>query len=220
MTLISPSLLAADFLHLDKDIEIINRSEADWLHLDIMDGEFVPNISFGFPVLSSIRKTLQKPMDVHFMIMHPEKYIDRTAELGAMLMNVHIEACGTKTSDVINAIRSAGMKAGVTISPDTAVEEVYPYLSAADMVLVMGVYPGFGGQRFIEDTIRKVRELRSFIDSNGLSTLIQVDGGVDGRTAPLLVDAGCDVLVSGSYVFKAPDPMQTISSLRGLCRKP
>ena len=218
MTLVSPSLLAADFLHLDRDIEMINRSEADWLHLDIMDGEVVPNISFGFPVLSSIRKTLQKPMDVHFMIMHPEKYIDRTAELGAMLMNVHIEACGTKTSDVINAIHSSGMKAGVTISPDTAVEDVYPYLSSADMVLVMGVYPGFGGQSFIEATIQKVSGLRSFIDSNALSTLIQVDGGVDGRTAPALIDAGCDVLVSGSYVFKSADPLQSISWLKGLSR--
>lgn len=211
-------MLAADFLHLDRDIDMINNSQADWLHLDIMDGEFVPNISFGFPVLDSVSRQLSKPMDVHFMIMHPEKYVERTARLGAWLMNVHIEACCERTADVIRQIHHAGMKAGVTISPDTPVEDVYPYLRDADMVLVMGVYPGFGGQRFIEATIDRVSALRHYIDNNDCHTLIQVDGGVDAKTAPRLVQAGCDVLVSGSYVFKAANPSAVISDLKSLSR--
>lgn len=214
--LISPSLLAADFLHLEKEIEMINNSQADWLHLDIMDGLFVPNISFGFPVLEAVSKLLRKPMDVHYMTVHPEDYIARTAKLGAMMMNVHIEACGEKTPTVIRDIHDAGMKAAITISPDTPVDSVHPYISDVDMVLVMGVYPGFGGQKFIEATTERVRQLRHIIDSTNSHALIEVDGGVDNITAPRLVEAGCDVLVSGSYVFKAPSPDNAILTLKGL----
>lgn len=213
--LLSPSLLAADFLHLEQDIEMINNSHADWLHLDIMDGLFVPNISFGFPVLEAISKILRKPMDVHYMTVHPEDYIARTAELGAMMMNVHIEACGERTSKVIEEIHDAGMKAAITISPDTPVDSVRPYIPDVDMVLVMGVYPGFGGQKFIEATTERVRQLKQLIISSKSHALIEVDGGVDKLTAPRLVEAGCDVLVSGSYVFKSPSPDDAILTLKG-----
>lgn len=212
--LVSPSLLAADFLHLSRDIDMINRSTADWLHLDIMDGLFVPNISFGFPVIEAVAKELRKPMDVHFMTMQPELYIERTARLGAMMMNVHVEACKGETASIIRRIHDTGMKAAVTISPDTPVPAVAPYLANVDMVLVMGVYPGFGGQKFIEATTARVAQLRRMIDDCGSGVLIEVDGGVDGRTAPLLAQAGCDVLVSGSYVFKAQDPLATIAALK------
>ncbi|MDE5986114.1 MAG: ribulose-phosphate 3-epimerase [Prevotella sp.] len=216
MAIVSPSLLAADFLHLEKDIEMINRSEADWLHLDIMDGMFVPNISFGFSVLDAVVKVLKKPMDVHYMTMHPEDYIERTARLGAMSMNFHVEACGENTPDVIRRIHYAGMKAAVTISPDTPVEAVRPYIADVEMVLVMSVYPGFGGQKFIEATIERVRALRRMIAECGSKALVEVDGGVDASTAPRLVDAGCDALVSGSYIFRAQDPLETIESLKRL----
>ncbi|MDE6151265.1 MAG: ribulose-phosphate 3-epimerase [Prevotella sp.] len=216
MAIVSPSLLAADFLHLEKDIEMINRSEADWLHLDIMDGMFVPNISFGFSVLDAVVKVLKKPMDVHYMTMHPEDYIERTARLGAMSMNFHVEACGERTPDVIRRIHDAGMKAAVTISPDTPVEAVRPYIADVEMVLVMSVYPGFGGQKFIEATIERVRALRRMIAECGSKALVEVDGGVDASTAPRLVDAGCDALVSGSYIFRAQDPLETIESLKRL----
>ncbi len=215
-TKVSPSLLAADFLNLGKEIEMINTSEADWLHLDIMDGMFVPNISFGFSVLEALPKVLQKPMDVHFMIMHPEDYIERTARLGAMSMNVHVEACGEKTAEVLEKITAAGMKAAVTVSPDTPIQAVRPYLNKVHMVLIMGVHPGFGGQKFIPATLDRVRELKHIIEETGENVLIQVDGGVDSVTAPELVAAGCDVLVSGSYVFKANDPYATIRQLRSL----
>lgn len=216
MAIVSPSLLAADFLHLEKDIEMINRSEADWLHLDIMDGMFVPNISFGFSVLDAIVKILKKPMDVHYMTMHPEDYIERTARLGAMSMNFHVEACGERTADVIRRIHDAGMKAAVTISPDTPVEAVRPYINDVEMVLVMSVYPGFGGQKFIEATIERVHALRRMITECGSKALIEVDGGVDSSTAPRLVEAGCDALVSGSYIFRAQEPLETIESLKRL----
>ncbi|MBQ9093913.1 MAG: ribulose-phosphate 3-epimerase [Prevotella sp.] len=218
MAIVSPSLLAADFLHLEKDIEMINRSEADWLHLDIMDGMFVPNISFGFSVLDAIVKVLKKPMDVHYMTMHPEDYIERTACLGAMSMNFHVEACGERTADVIRRIHDAGMKAAVTISPDTPVEAVRPYINDVEMVLVMSVYPGFGGQKFIEATIERVHALRRMIAECGSKALIEVDGGVDASTAPRLVEAGCDALVSGSYIFRAQEPLETIESLKSLKR--
>ncbi|MGM9712554.1 MAG: ribulose-phosphate 3-epimerase [Prevotella sp.] len=214
-TLISPSLLAADFLHLEREIQKINNSHADWLHLDIMDGLFVPNISFGFPVLEAISKILRKPMDVHYMTLQPEDYIERTAKLGAMMMNVHVEACGEKTAKIINDIHKAGMKAAITISPDTPVDAVRPYITDVEMVLVMGVYPGFGGQKFIEATTDRVRQLREIIDTTHSHALIEVDGGVDGKTAPILVKAGCDVLVSGSYVFKAASLDDAIMTLKG-----
>ncbi|MGM9779673.1 MAG: ribulose-phosphate 3-epimerase [Prevotella sp.] len=215
MTIVSPSLLAADFLHLDSDIEMINRSEAEWLHLDVMDGVFVPNISFGFPVLEAVAKKCTKALDVHFMIVHPEQYIKQTAKLGAMMMNVHYEAC-THLHRTIQEIHDAGMKAGVTLNPSTPVCVLEDIIKDVDMVLLMSVNPGFGGQAFIENTIDKVKRLRQLIEEKGSKALIEVDGGVQSETAPRLVDAGVDVLVSGSYVFKSATPEAVIHSLREL----
>lgn len=215
MTIVSPSLLAADFLHLDSDIEMINRSEAEWLHLDVMDGVFVPNISFGFPVLEAVASKCKKALDVHFMIVHPEQYIRQTAKLGAMMMNVHYEAC-THLHRTIQEIHDAGMKAGVTLNPATPVSVLEDIICDVDMVLLMSVNPGFGGQKFIENTIGKVQRLRKLITVKGSHALIEVDGGVQGETAPRLVEAGVDVLVSGSYVFKSKTPEAVIHSLREL----
>lgn len=213
--IISPSLLSADFLNLQREVEMINRSEADWLHMDIMDGMFVPNISFGFPVLNAVAKVCKKPLDVHFMIEHPENYIRQTADSGAMLMNVHYEAV-VHLHRTVQEIHAAGMKAAVTLNPSTPVCVLEDIVGDLDLVLLMSVNPGFGGQKFIENTIGKVRRLRELIARTGSHALIEVDGGVQGETAPRLVEAGADVLVSGSYVFKSPDPIQTIHDLKAL----
>ncbi len=211
--LVSPSLLSADFLHLERDIEMINNSDADWLHLDIMDGVFVPNISFGFPVMEAVAKVCKKPLDVHFMIVHPEQYIERTARLGAMLMNVHLEAC-THLHRTIQEIHQAGMKAGVTLNPSTPVSALEDIIGDVELVLLMSVNPGFGGQKFIPNTINKVSRLRELIARSGSKALVEVDGGVQNETAPRLVKAGADVLVSGSYIFGAENPTEVIKSLK------
>lgn len=194
---------------------MINQSEADWLHMDIMDGVFVPNISFGFPVLEAVAKVCKKPLDVHFMIAHPEEYIEQTAKTGAMMMNVHYEAC-THLHRTIQQIHAAGMKAGVTLNPSTPVCVLEDIICDVDMVLLMSVNPGFGGQKFIENTIKKVERLRKLIKESHSNALIEVDGGVQAETAPRLAKAGVNVLVSGSYVFKSTDPISTIHALKKL----
>lgn len=213
--IISPSLLSANFIDLRSDIEMINKSEADWLHLDVMDGVFVPNISFGFPVIEAVSKVCTKPLDVHFMIVHPEQYIEQTAKAGAMMMNVHYEAC-THLHRTIQQIHAAGMKAGVTLNPSTPVCVLEDIICDVDMVLLMSVNPGFGGQQFIENTIGKLARLRQLIKSYGSKALIEIDGGVQAETAPRLIEAGADILVSGSYVFKSKDPLATIHGLKTL----
>ena len=212
---IAPSLLSADFLNLQRDVEMINNSDADWLHLDIMDGVFVPNISFGFPVLNALKDVCKKPMDVHLMIVEPQKFINEVAATGAYMMNVHYEAC-THLHRTITAIREAGMKAGVTLNPHTPVSLLDDIIQELDMVLLMSVNPGYGGQRFIEHSVEKVKELKKLVDRKGLSTLIEVDGGVNAETGKRLVDAGADVLVAGNYVFKSPDPVETIRQLKAI----
>lgn len=209
---IAPSLLAADFGHLANDISIVNESDASWIHCDIMDGVFVPNISFGFPVLKAIQKVATKPMDVHLMIVNPEKFVGEVRDCGAMMMNVHYEAC-THLHRTIQEIHNAGMKAGVTLNPATPVALLRDIIADLDMVLLMSVNPGFGGQRFIPHTIRKIRELKSLIAECGSDALIEIDGGINADTGAQCAAAGADVLVAGSSVFRASDPMAAIHEL-------
>ena len=213
--MLSPSLLSADFGNLQKDMEWFNRSAAQWLHLDIMDGVFVPNISFGFPVLKYVAKLTQKPLDVHLMIVEPQKFIPEVKALGAYLMNVHYEAC-PHLHRVVGQIHDAGMKAGVTLNPATPICVLEDIICDVDLVLLMSVNPGFGGQKFIPHTVNKVRELRELIDSTGSKALIEVDGGVNAATGALLAQAGSDALVAGNAVFKDADPHAVISALRAL----
>lgn len=211
--LVSPSLLAADFSNLGKDIEIINNSEADMLHLDVMDGVFVPNISFGFPVMEAVAEVCTKPLDVHLMIVEPEKWISQVRDLGADIMNIHQETCTHLYSTVCH-IREAGMKAGVTLCPATPVSVLEDIITELDMVLLMSVEPGFGGQKFIPHTLEKVRRFRELIDKTGSKALIEIDGGVNQKTGSELAHAGADILVAGSYVFKAPSPAEAIATLK------
>ncbi len=212
---VSPSLLSADFINLNADIEMINRSEADFLHLDIMDGVFVPNISFGFPVIKNLKEVCNKPLDVHLMIVEPQKFIKEVKEAGAEYMNVHYEAC-THLSRVVQQIKEAGMKAGVTINPATPVSVLEDIIGDVDMVLIMSVNPGFGGQKFIRNTLKKVRQLRELIERSGSNALIEVDGGVNAETGKELKEAGADIVVAGNYVFKAENPEANIALLKNL----
>lgn len=213
--LVSPSLLSADFADLRPDLEMINESEADYLHLDVMDGVFVPNISFGFPVMKAVARECRKPLDVHLMIVEPDKWISQVRDLGAEIMNVHQEACPHLHS-VVQRIHQAGMKAGVTINPATPVCLLKDIIEDVDLVLVMSVNPGFGGQPFIRHSLKKVEELRRLVGETGSKAVIEVDGGVNEQTGRELAAAGADMLVAGSYVFSAPDPKQAILSLKRL----
>ena len=213
--MLAPSLLAADFGNLEKEMSWFNQSRADWLHLDIMDGVFVPNISFGFPVLKAVARLCQKPLDVHLMIVQPEKFIGEVKALGAYMMNVHYEAC-PHLHRVLGQIHEAGMKAGVTLNPSTPVCVLEDIIQDADMVLLMSVNPGFGGQKFIEHTIDKVKSLRSLIERTGSHALIEIDGGVNMETGRRLRQAGADVLVAGSAVFGAPNPLKAAADLASL----
>ena len=213
--LISPSILSADFSHLADEMDMLNRSEADWIHLDIMDGVFVPNISFGFPVLKHVARLTRKPLDVHLMIVQPEKFIPEVKALGAHVMNVHYEAC-PHLHRVVQQIRDAGMQPAVTINPATPVSLLKDIVGDLYMVLVMGVNPGFGGQKFIEHTVDKVRELRELLTQTGSEALIEVDGGVNLETGARLVEAGADILVVGNAIFSATDPVKAIWALKNL----
>lgn len=215
MTQIAPSMLSADFGNLAADVEMVNNSDAAMIHLDVMDGQFVPNISFGFPVIEAIAKVAKKPLDAHLMILDPDKWVDTLAKIGVETMNVHWEAC-THLHRTVQAIRAAGMKAAVTLNPATPVEFLRDIITDVDMVLLMSVNPGFGGQKFIPQILDKTRRLRRMIEETGSKALIQIDGGVNLETGRQLVDAGADILVAGSYVFNSADPAATIASLAAL----
>lgn len=214
-TYIAPSVLAADFANLERDIKMINNSKADWFHIDIMDGLFVPNISFGMPVLDAITKHAEKTIDVHLMIVDPDRYIDTFAKLGSNHLTVHYEAC-THLHRTLQAIKAAGMKAGVALNPHTPVSLLKDVITDIDQVLIMSVNPGFGGQSFIENTYRKIRELKEIILTHNADTLIEIDGGVTIKNARALVDCGADVLVAGSYIFKSEDPTKTIANMKSI----
>jgi len=212
-TIIAPSILAADFANLQRDIEMINISEADWFHIDIMDGVFVPNISFGMPVLEAITKHARKTIDVHLMIVDPDRYIKTFAQLGSNILTVHYEAC-THLHRTLQAIKAEGMKAGVALNPHTPIAVLEEVINDIDLVCIMSVNPGFGGQSFIENTYSKIERLKDLIIRKNTSTLIEIDGGVTNKNAKKLVDAGADVLVAGSFVFRAENPSQTIAELK------
>ena len=213
--IVSPSLLSADFLHLSKDIEMVNRSQADWFHLDIMDGVFVPNISYGLPVVSQIKKMATKPLDVHLMIVQPERYVEAFHKAGADILTVHYETC-THLHRTIQQIKAQGMKAGVSLNPHTPVSLLEDVIEDIDVVLLMSVNPGFGGQSFIEQTINKIDKLKKLIMESNSHTLIEIDGGVNFETGKRLVNAGADALVAGSFVFNSPDPEANIKGLKEL----
>lgn len=215
MAMVSPSLLSADFANLQRDVEMLNESECDWFHLDVMDGVFVPNISFGFPVMQAMAKYAKKPLDVHLMIVQPEKFVKEVKSLGAHVMNVHYEAC-SHLHRVVHQIKDEGMLAGVTLNPHTPVCVLEEIIEDVDMVLLMSVNPGFGGQKFIEHAVDKTRRLRELIERRNSKALIEIDGGVNRNTGKLLVDAGADILVAGSAVFGAPDPKAEIRALKAL----
>ena len=217
-TLIAPSVLAADFANLQRDIEMINNSAADWFHIDIMDGVFVPNISFGMPVLEAITKHAKKTIDVHLMIVDPDRYIKTFKDLGATILTVHFEAC-THLHRTLQAIKSEGMKAGVALNPHTNIDLLEDVIKDIDMVCLMSVNPGFGGQSFIENTYSKIEKLKEIITRNNATTIIEIDGGVTDKNAVQLVNAGADVLVAGNYVFKATNPTDTISNLKLMTTK-
>jgi ribulose-phosphate 3-epimerase len=213
MALIAPSILAADFANLQRDAEMINRSEADWFHIDIMDGVFVPNISFGMPVLEAVNRHAQKPLDVHLMIVQPEKYLETFKKLGAAIITVHYEAC-PHLHRTIQQIKDLGCKAGVALNPHTPVSVLEEVIADIDLALIMSVNPGFGGQKFIENTYQKVKKLKQLITTNSSHALIEIDGGVSTSNAAKLIEAGSDVLVAGSFVFNSSNPIQTIADLK------
>ena len=212
MVKIAPSMLAADFLHLADDVNIVNRN-ADLFHLDIMDGVFVPNISYGFPVVEAIASAAEKPMDVHLMIVQPEKYIERFARIGVSMLSFHLNATD-KPAQTLLHIRETGMKAGLVINPDMPVESLYPYLHLCDYIILMSVYAGFGGQKFIEETYERIRTIKAEIDRQGLNVKIEIDGGVCPSNSKALIDAGAEILVAGSAVFKSDDPAKVINALK------